>query len=180
MLLDNTVKKTFSASEVSELTGARPESIQNWMKRDLIVGHRKITGGGSQGRHRRFSFFNVMEIAIAQTLIELHMGTKEAFAASARFAHAGGGGGFGLPERLPGLPFHHNHGYTIFGAVGDRAFEEIWQPGSARDTYGNLRKHLHSEHFLTINASQVFGTVCVRMRFHPNEVLDAAYPEDAS
>ncbi|KZX95340.1 MULTISPECIES: hypothetical protein [unclassified Sulfitobacter] len=179
-IIDNTLSGVFSASEVSNLTGARPESIQNWVKRKLIVGHRKIEGGGSQGKHRRFTFFNVMEIAMAQTLMDMHMGAKEAFTAAAQFAHSSGGGDdFGLPKRDPALPFHHHYGDTIFGVAGERTFEELWESGSTRDTYGKLRQHLGSEHFLTVNASEVFNTVCARMQYHPFEVLDAAYPEDA-
>ncbi|MCF3595478.1 helix-turn-helix domain-containing protein [Rhodobacteraceae bacterium LMO-12] len=180
-ILGKTINNTFSASELSELTGAKPDSIQNWLKRDLIIGHKKITGGGGQGKHRRFTFHNMIEVAMAQTLINLHMGSKEAFAASANFAHAGGGGTtFNMPKRDPGLPFHFNHGETIFGVAGGWTFEELWKPGSSRDTYGNLRQHLHADHFLTVNASEVFNLVCARMDVHPYKVLDAAYPEDAS
>ncbi len=179
-IIDSTLNGIFSASEVSNLTGARPESIQNWVKRKLIVGHRKIEGGGSQGKHRRFTFFNVIEIAMAQNLMEMHMGAKEAFAAAAQFAHSSGGGEvFDLPDRDPAMPFHHRHGYTIFGVAGERTFEDLWEPGSDRDTYGNLRNHLSADHFLTVNASKLFNTVCARMQYHPHEILDAVYPKDA-
>lgn len=180
-LIDNTLNATFSASELSNLTDARADSIQNWIKRKLIIGHRDIQGGGSQGRHRRFTFFNVMEVAIAQKMIDMHMGAKEAFAASASFAHVGGGGDvFDLPERFPGLPFHHNHGETVFGIAGERTFEELWTHDKSRDTYGNLRTYLRSDHFITVNASEAFNTVCARLRYHPFEVLDSAYPKDAT
>ena len=178
-IIDSTLNGIFSASEVSNLTGARPESIQNWVKRKLIVGHRKIEGGGSQGKHRRFTFFNVMEISMAQALMEMHMGAKEAFAAAAQFAHGEGGAVAGLPLRLAALPFHPSHGYTIFGVAGERTFEEIWMPGSDRDTYAKLRHHLGADHFLTVNATKIFNEVCDRMQCSPIEVLDATYPEDA-
>lgn len=179
-LLNSTIHQTFSASEMAELAQVRPDSIQNWLKRDLIVGHRGITGGGRQGKHRRFSFSNVMEVAISQTLIGMHLGAKEAFAVSWQFAHAAGGATSNLPARLPGLPFHHNHGETIFGVFQGRTCEEVWSPAGGRDTYGELRRQLHADHFLTVNASEVFNLVCARMKYHPYKVLDAAYPEDAT
>lgn len=176
-IIDSALNGTFSASEVSVFTGTRPESIQNWIKRKLIVGHRKIEGGGSQGKHRRFTFHNLMEIAVAQTLMDMHMGAKEAFAAAAQFAHWSGGAVAGLPVRLPGLPFHPSHGYTIFGVAGEMTFEEIWMPGSDCDTYAKLRHHLGANHFITVNATKIFNDVCERMSQSPSEVLNAAYSE---
>lgn len=181
MNLADTIYRPFTASELSALTNARPESIQTWLKRKLIVGHKKIEGGGSQGKHRRFSFNSVMEIAVAQKLIEMNMSTKEAFKAAADFAHASSGGKvFDLPERDPGIPFHHNHGDTIFGVAGARTFEELYKPGENYDTFGKLRRHLGSEHFIALNASEIFNTICARLGSHPYEVLDTVYPESAT
>lgn len=181
MILSETIRKTFSAAEVSDMTGARPDSIQNWIKRKLIVGHRDIQGGGSQGRHRQFTFENVMEIAIARAIIQMNCGAKEAFAASSQFAHVGGGGAtFSLPNRFPGLPFHHSHGDTLFGIAGNRTFETAWSSGGTRDTYKDFRYFLQSDHFITVNVSTVFQAVCAHFKYHPSKILDAAYPEDAT
>lgn len=181
MNLDQTIYGTFSASEAASASGVSVESIQTWLKRKLIVGHRNIEGGGSQGRHRRFTFNNVMEIAVAKAIIDMGVSTKQAFTASNSFAHTGGGGEvFSLPDRQPSLPFHHNHGDTIMGIAGLRSFEELYKSGEDYDTFGRLRHHLQSEHFLALNVSEIFGHVCVRMNLHSRKVLDAVYPESVT
>jgi len=174
--------KEYSAKQVCEIAGVSNASLQNWIKRKLIVGHREIKGGGEgPGRHRRFSFFNVVEIAMASKLIATGLQPKDAFKAAADFAHVGGGGQtFDLPERLPGFPFHFQHGYTIFGISEERTFEVIWMPGSTVDTYGQLRGFLHSDDFITINATKLFDNICSKMGLHPNVVLDNVYPEEVT
>src|SRR6056297_1888335 len=98
---------TFSAGEVTKAADISASTLQNWIKRSVIIGHRDIKGGGSQGRHRRFSWFNVMEISIAAALVKTGVtDLPRAFDAAQKIAHTGD-----FPRR-PGFPFHHNHGDT--------------------------------------------------------------------
>jgi hypothetical protein len=175
----NTVlSKEFSAKEVCEICGVSNDSLQNWIKRKLIVGHREIKGGGQgPGRHRRFSFFNVVEVAIANRLMTLGMQPKEAFKNAAHFAHSGGGGEvFDMPERLPGLPFHQEHGDTIF-AVGLRGtWEAIWGRTPTSDPYAQMRQHVGDD-FISLNVTNVFNELCNAMGLHPFKTLDEIYGE---
>lgn len=180
----------FTAAQVSEITGVSANNLQNWVKRKLIIGQNTFDGGGSQGRHRQFNLYALMQLALTEDLARAGLETSIAAKAAASFSHVGGGGEvFDLPERNPGFPFHQRFGETIFGVGPDgRTFEELWEstkgPGEARrDTYGNLRQALGNT-FMTVNASEIFNRVCggigVVMRsrdFHPYKVLDEAYPE---
>lgn len=187
----------FTTPQVTEITGLPNDTIQNWIKRGSIIGHRPgaelgITGGGSQGRHRQFSFFAVMQFALTGALVKLGIGATEAAKMAEGFCHAGGDGEvFGLPYRDPGLPFHHNHGETLYAACGSQSAEAIWQghlPSDkrTRDAMGDLSQRL-GPMFVVVNVSKLFLQVCAGIArvtgnprdFHPYKLLDEAYPDDA-
>lgn len=174
--------------QAAEAAGVTPKDIQNWVSRKMVIGHREddITGGGTKGKSRMFSFRSVMNFAIAKELLKHGVATAEALRAAADFAHVSGGGNiFGLPDREPGLPFHYNLGATVFAVGLNRTWEDLWKPGENYDTYGKIR-HVVGSSFIAIDASGVFDQVCARLmlltgrrEFHPNAILDAAYPQDA-
>lgn len=170
----------YPLSRVSEYTGVPKETLQNWLKRGVVVGHNQDTGGGSQGRHRSFSFYTVMQFAMTKALLDAGMGSvARAAECAAQFAHVGGGGDiFDLPERMPAFPFHQKNGETLFAVGAERCTEELWSISGPRDTYGNLRYHV-GKSFILINASEVFQLVCNRMGKHPYEILDEVYPDEA-
>lgn len=180
----NIIERTFMAAEVAELTGASPKDVQNWAARGVMVGHR-VEGGGSKGKARRFSFFNVMEIAVAKAILDAGSRNVEAaFKAAAGFSHAGdGGSGWEgddtppSPHRLPGLPWHHDHDDTRLFVNGGASF------AVADGIIG------HSEHraliylgrppaYLVVNVSQVFGLICQRAGLDARVVLDAVYASE--
>lgn len=179
----------FSASQVSELTLVPGASIQNWIKRKLIVGHRGIAGGGSQGRHRQFSYFNVIEISLLNELVAAGLSPSDAASAASIFAHTGGKGAEGQRlDRDPGLPFHFNHGETILavGADNSRVSIELWAPGSNVDTFGKIRGAVGTS-FTVVDASKAFIGICERLEqmtgessFKPLRLLDEAYPNEAA
>ncbi len=187
----------FTTPQVTEITGLPNDTIQNWIKRGSIIGHRPgadmgISGGGSQGRHRQFSFFAVMQFALTGAFVKLGISATEAAKMAVDFCHAGGDGEpFGLPYRNPGLPFHHNHGATIYAACGERSAETIWEDHlpkdkRTRDVMADISAHLGPV-FALVNASKLFDEVCAgiirvtgnHIDFHPYKLLDEAYPDDA-
>ncbi|MEM1077965.1 MAG: hypothetical protein AAGI09_05505 [Pseudomonadota bacterium] len=180
MDLEKTLYRPRTASEVATVTGASNEALQTWLKRKLPVGVNDIEGGGSQGRHRRFSFGNVIEIALAKTMIDqAKVPAKFAFLAAGKFAHTSGGGAImDLPYREMSMPFHHSHGDTILGiSVADgKSSEELHKPNQNYDTFGRLSRSLPSQCLVTINVSRVFGDVCSRMGLGDRDVLDTIYP----
>ncbi|MFP3384433.1 hypothetical protein [Tritonibacter sp. SIMBA_163] len=167
----------YTLSYVSQFTEIPAATLQNWLKRNVVVGHRSDAGGGSQGRHRLFSFFSIMQFAITKELLDAGMGSaSEAAKHAIEFAHSSEGEGVdGLPERNPSFPFHYSHGDTLFAVGPEDTAVELWTYDGNRDTYGKLRSRV-GKGFVVIDASDVFNRVCARMNLHPIEVLDQIYP----
>lgn len=174
----------YTAQALANATGCDVRKISDWATRGLIVGHE---GGGVQGRNRRFSWFNVMEVAIASELMGIgNSSVTGAFTTATHFAHMGEGqaGWVGDPPpknapRLPGLPWHHNRGYT---------FMFVWNGGNdirLTDRNGTVElnmvipQHQQTSGFLVVNVLEVFERVCGRIGLDYREVLDQEYPSEA-
>lgn len=173
--------RTFTLAQVAEVVGRNPSTLRTHINRGYVVarGPHKREGDKPAGKHARFSYFTMMQFAVGYALSELSVDLETSFRAAGSFSHFGEGGDvFDLPERLPGLPFHHNHGVTILGVAGERTFEEIYAPG--RDTYGNLRRHLGSGGFIALDATEVFLKALRQLDLDGRAVLDEYYPTDAT
>ncbi|MFC3060362.1 MerR family transcriptional regulator [Paenirhodobacter populi] len=174
----------FSTSQITEATGVNNDTLQNWLKRQLIIGQKDIVGGGSQGRHRQYSFFNLIEIAAAKALVDAGMGDlKSAFKAANMFAHTGGGPLGGTPERVPGCPFNKCPGITLLVAGPGWSDEVFMAPNdSALKLYTDLvfKAPAGREGCIFVNMSDVFDRVVVRVGYRPVEVLGIAYPKGAT
>lgn len=174
--MDTIFEQKFSANEVAEAARIAPSTLQNWLKRNVIVGHKKeIEGGGSQGRHRKFSFFSLIEIATAAALVRGGIADlATAFSASAGFAHAGHGELPNQPERIPGLPFDTSHGFSLLVVSGERQQTFLWKPGE--DVFAKIRAAFRGCECLTIvDMTALFDRVCHAVGVHPEDVLDSAY-----
>jgi hypothetical protein len=183
---------TYSAHDVAAAANVPPATLQNWIKRSVIVGHREsdIEGGGVQGKTRRFSFYAVMQISIAAELIKASggMDLKEAFAAAMQFAHSGDGGAGSVGDgalsnddstRAPGHPYHFPYGKTLLATVNGNT--AIVLDDAAGNTFGKISNKLRRPNgFTVIDAGAVFDRVCEALGYHPNVVMDKAYPEDAA
>lgn len=178
----------YSAADVSDATGVPPATLQNWLKRGVIVGHREgqIIGGGSPGRYRRFSFNAVMEIAVAAAFVKMGVALETAFLAGAKIAHIGEAYSFWVGEgeappaslRKPGLPWPRSQGDTLVTIQDGK-------PGIVRSVAGanplwDMFGGGHPEGFCVVNASKIFDRVATRLGHHPSEILASAYPEDAA
>lgn len=116
-------QQRFSTGQVVTATDLPNATLQSWLKRNLIIGHKDIAGGGSPGIHRTFSFFNVMEIAIAKALTDLGLSASDALKAGQRFAH-GASGPIGMgPSRRPSIPFDSREVgcMTLLCIAGDKS-----------------------------------------------------------
>lgn len=175
---DMIFKQKFTLAQMGEVLNKNPSTLRTHINRGYVVaaGPRNKDGDKETGKHSRFSFFTLMQFAMAYKLADLGVQNEAAFKAAADFAHVGGGGEvFGLPERLPAIPFHQDEGETIFGMTTVRTFEELWKRGENYDTYGKLARTLNSYDFVTVNASDVFNHVCGAIGEHPYTVLDQVY-----
>jgi hypothetical protein len=181
------LNRNFTSQAVAAATGLEPKAIQNWTSRGLIVGQRDGTG---KGRHMNFSWFNVMEIAIAAELIEFNVSVQSAFAVAQMFSHASSGGAQwagddGIsddsePFRYPGLPWHHNLGKTYIFVWKDgfsiRLLNDVGQVSLATIAPYPHRKTA----YMALAVSEIFDHVCFRIGEHPNKLLDEAYPDQAT
>lgn len=169
----------YSAADVVRAAKVSGETLQNWLKRGVIVGHRdgrsEITGGGGQGRHRRFSFFSVMEIASARALVsscgvDLH----QAIVAAADFAHSGHGPFDDKPGRLPGFPFPPALGqtYLVCGGGGSDVILDR-RDGQVLDLVRVVLRNPAA--FVMLDATALFDQVVAALGHHPQAALDTAY-----
>lgn len=176
----------FSTGQVVAATGVSNATLQTWLKRDVIVAQPPeaaeheltITGGGKPGAHRRFSFFNVMEIALAKTLIDAGLRDLDnAFKAARHFAHSGCGPIENVrPARSPGCPFDTagTSATTLLAVREDQSGEFLYKVGS--DVLPLIWHRIGGrDGFLLIDAQVVFDRVVAALGFNPEEVLALAY-----
>lgn len=177
------LNRTFTSQSVALATGLDPKAIQNWASRGLIVGQRDGTG---KGFHLRFSWFNVMEVALADALMKVGMSSiQDAFAAAQLFAHTGEGpsgyaGDTSLDIiRTPSLPWHHSLGQTILIVHQDGSSVKLVSNDGTIDLWGLTPAGLDFTGFIVLNVTEIFRQVCFRMAQDYREVLDEAYPKIA-
>ncbi|MBF2717502.1 hypothetical protein [Agrobacterium vitis] len=172
----------FSTGQVIKATGVSNHTLQSWLKRGVIIGHKgksDIEGGGSPGLHRRFSYFNVMEIAVAKALLDCGVTDLAlAFKAAATFSHTGDGPLPGSPQREPGMPCDTRHaiyGRTLLCVSGERHHIAFWQPGT--DVMAVIRNELGRPiAFTVLDTNDLFDRVVGALGYHPEAVYEQSYP----
>lgn len=176
----NIFEHKFSTGDVTKATGVSNATLQSWLKRGVIMGQKdaEIEGGGSPGVHRRYSFFTVMEIAVAKALIDCGVSDLAcAFAAAKLFAHTGGGAFMDEPERIPSLPHNKDGaemGRSLLCVSGDKAYATFWKPGN--DPFWNIRTGLGNPlGFTMLLVDELFVRVVTALGYHPQDILSAAY-----
>ncbi|WP_234052696.1 MULTISPECIES: hypothetical protein [unclassified Xanthobacter] len=162
----------FTTGQVIAAADVTNSALQTWIKRGLIVGHKnhQIDMPGTPGIKRKFSFFNVMEIAIAKGLIDLGVELTDAFHHASMFAHTGD------EERNPSLLFR-DPGFTLLCVAGPKATEVLWMPGT--DVTATIRTNLHHPlGWVTLEVNNVFDRVTTSLGYHPEAVLTECYGEN--
>lgn len=172
----NIYTSKFTTGQTAVAAGISTATLQNWLKRGVIVGHRKdapIEGGGSPGHYRAFSFYNVVEIAVAKQISDLGINLEHAFHAAAVFSHTGD------EHRFPALPFPRGYTMLCFSpvAASNNAVRVLnWAPGT--DIIGELRAQWRPIAHMTLEMDDVFDSVCAALGAHPEAVLEQAYGSD--
>lgn len=183
----------YSTGEVAEKLAVPSYTIQAWVKRGIVTAQPSeipefpgasgaITGGGTPGNHRRFSFFSVMEIAIAKAFIDAGVTNLELiFRAAGAFAHTGRGEALNdQPPRIPGCPFRalDPNQTTVVGIHGERTVVMTWNPVS--DSTYRLHAALGAEEgAIFVDAGAIFRKVVTTLGYDPKEVLALAYGKSA-
>jgi hypothetical protein len=172
----NVFQRTFTAQEVALAAGATAKQVSDWCDQGLIIGQREPLG---KGRRRGFSFYNVMEVSVATSLMSIGVrAPADAFRAAHLFSHSGDGGGEwagddGLSdqssERLPGVPF--KAGETFAFVAGDRSVVSTDESVS-RASY----EMGQPVGMVVLNLSAVFVNVVRRLELgRPQTILDSVY-----
>lgn len=188
--------RRFTAQSMGEALGIEPKAIHNWATRGLIVGSRKSEG---KGVPRTYSFFNLMEVAVAISLMEAGLRSpQDAFRAATHFAHMGGPVAGWVGEapidmkemRQPALPYHPAKGFTLLLVCGEQSsiktvgFER--EKRSELETYFKLVAGLDLNlrggdagrgptSFIVVNVTNVFRNVMQSFGLDYRVVLDEAY-----
>ena len=164
--------RRFSAGEVAQAADVAPATLQNWIKRGDLIASDRIEGGGERGKHRRFSWFSVMEVATAAAAMRCGASSKTAFYAGAKFGHSGMGAVASSPARQPAFPFDIRHGRTFLFVSADRAIVEPW--GGLTPTWYRIRDTFGGgEGFIAIDMTEVFDRTCSRLGLHPEAVIES-------
>ncbi len=166
----------FKTGEVVAATGVASDTLQGWLRRGLVFDQDKIEGGGKQGRHRRYTFFTVMQIAVARALMQAGMtNPRAAFAAAAVFAHTGRS----MPRlrRLPGMPFPTEEGATFLATAGEQTV--LWADlGPHEPVIRNLVAALRRPTgFIVCDVSLVFERTVYALGEDPVLLVREAYQQ---
>ena len=164
----------YKTGEVVAATGVTNDALQSWLRRGLIFDQDKIGGGGKQGRHRRFSFFTVMQIAVARALLKAGMSDpRTAFMAAAVFAHTARS----MPgmRRRPGTPFPIEDGATFLATTGEET--TLWADlGPRGPVFPALVASLHRpKAFVVCDVSLVFEETLRALGENPHRFMREAY-----
>lgn len=168
-----TFQQQFTNGEIVAATGVTNVQLQNWLRRGQIIGS-GVEGGGSPGKHRRFSFFNLMEIAVATALIETGLTDMARVTNAARtFAHTGSVEVGNRARRLPGLPYEDGHTWLIVGTERTEEYQLLREDGLGfAAAIGQ-----HGFGAVVLNITKVFNQTLRRAGLDPIEVMRAAYME---
>lgn len=168
----NAIAKTYTVAEAETAGAVSAMTIQNWIKRGRVTGHRQEPGG--HRKVRRLTFHNLMEIVTVAAILRVaSVDLDTAFKAAQSFAHAGGAYTDGK-IRDPGLPFDSAEGRTLLIVSEGRALVTAWQPGT--DPLSNLRRFFSDvEGYVVIDMLEVFDHAMARLGLNSEAVMRDGY-----
>ncbi|WP_283178478.1 hypothetical protein [Gemmobacter sp. 24YEA27] len=130
--------------------------------------------------------YGIVQMAVANEIVNRlkPRDSKVAFDAAMRFAYIGNAASGYVgdardyrDERVPGMPFHYSRGRTIL--VMHEARTDVVLESELESPFANSEAIA-----VLIDVSAIFDRVCARLMrmtsdkgWHPNAVMDAAYPE---
>lgn len=182
----NLMTSRFSSGDIIRAADISNANLQSWLKRDIITGQ-DISGGGSPGKHRGYSWFNLSQVSVAAALMQIGMSSPhDAFRAAQQFSHAGDGGTpWGAddaltddePHRWAGLPFDMALGETYLYASGTKSAVLLHRDGAM--DIGAVRRALDAPlGFVALNATELFLDVTHRLGIDGGTTLAALYAGD--
>lgn len=168
----------FTTGQVLEASGASNAALQSWLKRGAVIGRNEdpIEGGSRPGIHRRYSFFNVMQIVAAKGLIDLGVTVDHAFLAAGAYAHTGDVELGRHPDRAPGFPFSTRNtlGLTLL-CVASTNYNIYFSPLRENPIPSVMHVLGGAEGFTALVMNDVFERAVQALGYDPNKLLSETY-----
>jgi hypothetical protein len=179
-------EQRFSTETAADAAGMRASALQTWLRRKVVCGHETfpLEGGGSSGAYRSWSFRNVMEVAVVQTLVSAGIDLDRARPAGLTFAYTGSSIGTGVVSygeaptmREPGFPFYvpgevvRTFGYVAKG----RGAAVIGAPAGFDHAEAAMVALGRPSVWTRFDGNDIFFRVCERLGVIPLTALRDAY-----
>ena len=175
----NIFDQKYTAQAVATAVGCEAKQISDWCNTGRIVGQREPLG---KGRSRQFSWFNVMEIAIANELMNIGVKSpQDAFAVAQSFSHTNDADARMLvkedgAERISSCPYHHSLGTTFLFVAGSVGHIILSEDGNV-NLFTVSRPYSRARGYIVVNVSEVFAAVLHRLGHEYRVILNDAYGE---
>lgn len=173
----------YTTGQVLRASGATNAALQTWIRRGFIVGQRADTQAegvaapspvdmpGESGHRRTFSFYGVVQIAVAKAIIDVSGKAERAFEAAIEFAHLGD------EQRSPGVPFRDGRTWLLVAEDEERLVNAKWGEDPHMRAWGSGGARRGAVIAVDVNA--IFDRVCAALAIHPEEVIEAnTWPAD--
>jgi hypothetical protein len=167
----------YTTGQVLRASGATNAALQTWIRRGFIVGQRADTQAegvaapspvdmpGESGHRRTFSFYGVVQIAVAKAIIDVSGKAERAFEAAIEFAHLGD------EQRSPGVPFRDGRTWLLVAEYEERLVNATWgaDPHMRAAWAGGGRR----DAVIAVDVNAIFDRVCAALDIHPQAVIEA-------
>lgn len=175
------MRTTWKAKDASVFAGVPYDKLQLWLKRGYAFGT-DMSGGGSQGVHRVFTFQNILEFAYARAFNDQGVPPPAAFESAAIAAYQPETEVFGdamHETRAAGHPFPFENGPTLIMRIKGKTHIRLLPTSKADHAIFLAASHTEDsfecEGFSAVNMTAVFRAVCSRMGVDPDRVTDAEW-----
>ena len=168
----------FSSAQTAKAASIKPTLLHTWMRRyfDAIDDRHQIEGGGTRGHDRTFSYYDVMNIALAARLVDVGVPVVDALKAGACFAYTY----MNIPgyRREPGMPFHDAKRPPVTLVIVSPKGPAVVPYDRQTDPFKEINILLgNPDAFTVFPVHACWIDVCVKLGFVPSDVLNAAYEE---
>ncbi len=165
----------FTTGQVLQATGTKNPTLQTWIKRGFVVGHSSegaaVDMPGQPGLRRTFSFYTLMQIAVAAAIIKVSGNASRAFEAAIEFAHIGD------EQRSPGVPFRDGRTWLLVAEDDERLVNAKW--GEDPHMRASWPLGARRDAVIAVDVNAIFDRVCAALAIHPEEVIEAnTWPAD--
>lgn len=159
----------YSTGQVLKAAGVTNAVLQTWIRREFIVGQHPnepaVDMPGKAGHRRTFSFYAVMQIAVAKAIIDVSGKAARAFEAAMEFAHLGD------EQRSPGVPFRDGRTWLLVSEGAECLVQASW--GTDPFALAQWPRGQRPDAILAVDVSAIFDRACAAIGVNPQAVIEA-------